>query len=116
MKAFATSYFGYSPLVWLPHTRGLNSKVSSLHERALRIKYGDKNSSFQSLIEKHTCFNISKKLATTKIFKVHNNMISEILNDFYKRTTMLCGLQNHNSLERLPTDTALKGTETSEKF
>ena len=52
MKAFATSQFGYCPLFWLFHSRGLNSKTNSLHERALRIAYGGKSSSFQDLLKK----------------------------------------------------------------
>ena len=36
IKAFVTSKFGYCPLVWIFHSRGLNNKINSLHERALR--------------------------------------------------------------------------------
>ena len=52
MKAFVTSQFGYCPLVWMFHCSGLNNKISSLHERVLGIKYGDKSSSFQDLLKK----------------------------------------------------------------
>ena len=37
MKAFATSQFGYSPLVRMFHDRGLINKINSLDERALKI-------------------------------------------------------------------------------
>ena len=36
IKAFVTSKFGYCPLVWIFHSRGLNNKINSLHERAMR--------------------------------------------------------------------------------
>ena len=52
MKAFATSQFGYCPLVWMFHSSGLNNKTNSLHERVLRITYGDKSSSFEDLLKK----------------------------------------------------------------
>ena len=35
MKAYIISQFGYCPLVWMFHSRGLNNKINSLHERAL---------------------------------------------------------------------------------
>ena len=45
MKAFIASHFAYCLLVWILHSRGLNNKNNSLHERALRVTYGDKLSS-----------------------------------------------------------------------
>ena len=52
MKSFISSQFGYCPLIWMFHTRGLNNKINLLHERALRITYGDKDLTFQELLEK----------------------------------------------------------------
>ena len=37
MKAFVQSQFGYCPLVWMCHSRTLNSRINRIHERALRI-------------------------------------------------------------------------------
>ena len=51
MKAFVTSQFGYCPLVCMFHSRGLNNKMNPLHERALRITYGNTSSSFQGLLK-----------------------------------------------------------------
>ena len=36
-----TSQFGYCPLISMFHSRALNNKISSIHERALRITYND---------------------------------------------------------------------------
>ena len=52
MKAFDESQFGYCPLIWIFHSRGLNSKINRIHERALRITHKDKSSTFQELLEK----------------------------------------------------------------
>ena len=52
MKAYMISQFGYYPLVWMFHSRGLNNKVNSLHERALRITHCDRSFSFQGLLKK----------------------------------------------------------------
>ena len=52
MKAFVESQFGYCPLIWMFHSRRLNNKINRIHERALRITYKDKSSTFQELLEK----------------------------------------------------------------
>ena len=36
-KAFLDSQFNYCPLIWMFHSRKLNSKINNLQERALRI-------------------------------------------------------------------------------
>ena len=35
MKTFAESQFGYCPLIWMFHSRTLNSKINNLQERSL---------------------------------------------------------------------------------
>ena len=52
MKVYIASQFGYCPLVWMFHSRSLNNKINSLHERALRITYSDRSSSFENLLKK----------------------------------------------------------------
>ena len=44
MKSFIELQFGYCPLIWMFHSRGLNNKINRFHERALRITYNDKSS------------------------------------------------------------------------
>ena len=34
------------------HSRGLNNKINLIHERALRITYNDKSSSYRELLTK----------------------------------------------------------------
>ena len=58
MKAFICSQFGYCPLVWMFHSRKINNRVNSLHERALRVVYRDYNAKFFS-------YNSPKKFTTT---------------------------------------------------
>ena len=53
MKAYIISQFVYCSLAWMFHSRGLNNnKTNSLQERALRITYGDRPSSFENLLKK----------------------------------------------------------------
>ena len=39
MKAFITSQFSYSPIIWMFHSRKLNNKFNRIHEQALRLVY-----------------------------------------------------------------------------
>ena len=40
MKAFLISQFRFCSLIWMFHNRGLNNKINSLHEKALKITDG----------------------------------------------------------------------------
>ena len=81
MKAYI-SQFGYCPLVWMFHSRGLNNKINSLHERALRITYGQRSSSFQDLLEKDNSVSISHtniQALVAEMLKVKYNIAPEIM-------------------------------------
>ena len=52
MNAFINSQFSYCPLIWMSHSRTINSLVNNIHERALRIVYKDNTLSFAQLLEK----------------------------------------------------------------
>ena len=86
IKAFAESQFGYCPLIWMFHSRELNNKMSRIHEKALRITYKDKSSTFQELLEKDNSVSIHhrnvQKLAT-EIYKVLHGFSPSILNDIF---------------------------------
>ena len=51
LKTFITSQFNYCPLVWMCHSRGLNSRINNLLERPLKILYQDKKSDFETLLK-----------------------------------------------------------------
>ena len=81
MKSFITSQFGYCSLVLIFHSRSLNNKINSLYERALRITYGDKTSTFQQLLEKTTVSIHHRNLQTlsTEMVKISNSLSPEIV-------------------------------------
>ena len=58
IKSFVTSQFSYCPLIGMFHSRRLNNKVNSIHERALRITYQDNTSTFQELLNKDNSVSI----------------------------------------------------------
>ena len=39
MQAYFYAQFSYSPLVWMFHSRRINTRINNLHFRALRIVY-----------------------------------------------------------------------------
>ena len=84
-KAFIVE-FGYCPLVWMFHSRKLNSRVNKLHERALRIVYQDCASSFTKLLEKDNLTNILNRniqLLAIKLFKVKNGLSPPFMNEIF---------------------------------
>ena len=62
VKTFITSEFGYCPLVWMFHSRKLNSRVKKPHERALRIVYQDLHLHLLNSLKR-----ITRQLYTTEI-------------------------------------------------
>ena len=52
MKSFIDSQFAYYPLIWMFQSRELSNKINRIHERALRITYNDKPSSYGELLIK----------------------------------------------------------------
>ena len=59
MKSFIESQFGYCPLIWMFHGRGLNNRTNHLHERSLCIVYKGNNSSFKEPLKKDNSFTVN---------------------------------------------------------
>ena len=65
------------------HSRGLNNKIKRIHERALRITYKDKSSTFQELLEKDNSASIHHRNVqkpAIEIYKVLHGFSPPILN------------------------------------
>ena len=68
------------------HSRELNNKMSRIHEKALRITYEDKCSTFQELLEKDNSLSIyhrNVQKLSTDINKVMHGFSLPILNDIF---------------------------------
>ena len=87
MNSFFTSQFNYCPLVWMCHSRSMNSRINRLHKTCLRIIYSDKSSSFEELVQKDKSVTIHvkniQKLAT-EMFKVFKNLSPPIVADLFE--------------------------------
>ena len=65
-------------LIWICYSRIINKKINRLHERYLRITYGDKQSSFEELTEKDRSASIHERniqILTTEMHKVYECLV-----------------------------------------
>ena len=74
-------------------SRGLNTKINSLHYRALQIVYRDFTSTFQQLLEKDGAVTIHHRnirLLATEMYKVSNGIASPSMSEIfgYKNDTV----------------------------
>ena len=115
MNAFVESQFGYCPLTWMFHSRGLNNKINRIHERALRITYKDKSSTFQELLEKDSSVSIHhqniQKLAI-EIYKVLHEFPPPILNDIFVPVSRPYNFRRNDTLQRRRVNSVRHGTES----
>ena len=115
MKSFITSQFGYYPLIWMFHSRGLNNKINSIHERALRITYGDKTSTFQHLLEKDNSVSIHHRnlqALATEMFKISNNLSPDIVKEIFQKRIVQYNLRSKNSFMSRQVNSVYHGTES----
>ena len=69
------------------HSCKNNNKINRLHERCLRIRYNDKRSSFNALLEKDGSVSIHErniKILPTEMFKVNKNLELPLMQDIFK--------------------------------
>ena len=87
MKAFIISQFGYRSLVWMFRSKILGKKINELPERALKIIYGDKTSSFNELLRKDNFVSIHHKnlqALAIEMYKISNHMFPTIIIFFHQ--------------------------------
>ena len=115
MKAFVNSQFGFCPLVWMFHSRKLNSRINKLQERALRIVYRDNISSYSELLEKDKSVTVHQRnlqVLATEIFKPKIGINPEIMKEIFQFYESSYNLSNSSSLKRNSVKTVRYGTET----
>ena len=68
------------------HSRSFNNKINRIHERALRITYNDKSSSFQNLLEKDNSVTIHHrniKILATETYKFLQGFFPPLMNEIF---------------------------------
>ena len=115
MKAFIESQFGYCPLVWMFHSRTLNNRINRLHERALRLAYKDRKSSFGELLELDKSFTIHHRnlqKLVTEIYKVKNNLSPGFMKTVFPDSINPYNLRNETAFQTSNIRTVYHGAET----
>ena len=100
MKAVIDSQFNYYSLVWMFHSREINNKITNLHDKPLRRKYKDGQSSFEELLIKDKSVTIHHRniqSLATEMYKANNDLSQKLLRSYLeKRTLNTISEDNHN--------------------
>ena len=86
VSSFFNSQFNYCSLIWMFHSRITNNKINRLHERSLRLLYGNNSSSFEKLLEQDKSVTIhtrNLRILATEMFKVYQNISPLILSEIF---------------------------------
>ena len=115
MKAFIMSQFSYCPLVWMCHSRTLNNKINKLHERALRLAYDDRHSTFEELLnidKSVTIHHRNLQVLATELYKVHRGLAPELMNDIFKKRNVTYNFRKKLAFEARSIKSVYYGSET----
>ena len=91
MNAFFDSLFAYCLLVWMFHSRILNTKINNLHYRALRIIYRDETSTFDELLKKDgsvTIHHRNIRALATEMYKVLNGLAPTFMREIFPQRNL----------------------------
>ena len=115
MKAIIESQFGYCPLVWMFHSRGINNKINRTHERALRTTYNNKSSTFQDLLDRDNSVTVHHRSIRTlaiETFKVLHGLSPLLLNEVFVERNCNYNIRWNNFLNRRRVNSVRFGTES----
>ena len=103
LKSFIESQFSYCPLIWMFCSRKMNAKINHIHERALRLVYGDYTTSFEDLLIKDKSVSIHHRniqKVAIEMFKVKNNLCPEFIKHLFcemsTQTRSKASFRRHN--------------------
>ena len=115
MRSFIMWKFSYCTLIWICHSRKINTQINKLHKPALRLVYNDKSSSFRELLERDHSVTIHERniqVLLTEIFKVKSRVAPKIMTEIFKFKDHSYDLRKNNLLERRFIKSCKYGSET----
>ena len=119
MKSFIESQFGYCPLIWMFHCRGVNNEINHLHERSLRIVYKDSNRSFKELLKKDNSFTVHHRNIQSlaiELLHVKENLSNTIMNYILQTKTLPYNLRSQTDFARSFVKTSRFGLNSLRDF
>ena len=84
------------------HSKKINNRINSIHERALRVVYRDYNAGFSELLSKDKSVTIHQRnlqLLATEIFKTKNELNPKLIGEIFTFKNVDYNLQNNTSLK-----------------
>ena len=115
MKAFLLSQFSYCLLVWICNSRTLNNKINKLHERALRLVFNDRQSTFEELLnidKSVTIHHRNLQVLATELYKVRHRLAPELINDIFKKRNVTYNFRKNSTFETRNIKSVYYGSET----
>ena len=115
MDSFFKSQFSYCPLVWMCHSRTINSKINHLHERCLGVIHNVKISSFRELLEGDGSVPIQNRnlqILATEICKIYNNIAPPIFTEIFNKRNPNNQLRHTSHFSIPPVRRVYNGTES----
>ena len=115
MNSFFNSQISYCPPIGMAHSRIMNNKSNRLHERCMRLIYGDKTSSFEELFEQDKSVSIHTRnlqMLVTEMFKVYRSMSSPIFSELFRRHDISYNLRSNSNFAVPNVKSVFHGSES----
>ena len=115
MNTFILWQFSYCPLIWMCHSRSLNSQINKIHERALRIVHNDSISSFEQLLKSSGAIRIHHRnlqFLAIEIYKALNNLSSPLMSELFQVKDLTYNLRKGDILVTRNVKTKNYGTDS----
>ena len=115
LKSFIESQFAYCPLTWMFCSRKNNNRINQLHERALRIVYGDDTSTFKELLKRDNSVCIHHRNIQSlaiEMFKSQKELSPIIMQEVFPKRDIKYNLRSQTDFKSSGTSTVHKGTES----
>ena len=101
------------------HSRTASNKINKLHERALRLVYGDYGSTFEELLEKDNSFTVDHYNIQTlciELYKVFTGQSQTIFSDLFERKNISYSLRSQTDFVISQVKTVYKGSNSLRYF
>ena len=112
MNLFFNSQFNYCPLVWMLHSRSVNSKISRLQERVFFLYIV---SSSGSLLEKYGTFSIhvtNLQTLATGTFKTSKSFSAPVMSELFHQKVNHYDLRNPCKFSNFNVNSSFYGQES----